>query len=68
MADGFCHASVSVLQLVIALGGAWALGWHLAWQLRRLDTEDPERCLMLFRSNRDAGLIPVAFLAIALFL
>lgn len=56
------------LQLVVALGGVWAFGWHLAWQLKRLDIDDPARCLMLFRSNRDAGLIPVLFLALALFL
>jgi 4-hydroxybenzoate polyprenyltransferase len=61
-------ASVSVLALVVALGGVWAFGWHLAWQLRGLDIDDPARCLALFRSNRDAGLIPVLFLAVAFFL
>ena len=61
-------ASVSVLALVVALGGVWAFGWHLAWQLRMLDIDDPARCLSLFRSNRNAGLIPVLFLAVAHFL
>ena len=61
-------ASVSVLALVVALGGVWAFGWHLAWQLRGLDIDDPARCLALFRSNRNAGLIPVLFLAVAFFL
>ena len=60
--------AVSVLALVVALGGVWAFGWHLAWQLRTLNIEDPARCLTLFRSNRDAGLIPVLFLAVAHFL
>ena len=60
-------ASVSVLALVVALGGVWAFGWHLAWQLRGLDIDDPARCLALFRSNRNAGLIPVLFLAVAFF-
>jgi 4-hydroxybenzoate polyprenyltransferase len=60
--------SVSVLALVFALGGVWAFGWHMAWQIRRLDIDDPDGCLRLFRSNRDAGLIPVLFLAIAYFL
>lgn len=55
----------NVLQLTVALCGVWAFGWHLAWQLRRLDIDDPERCLELFRANRDAGLIPVLFLAVA---
>jgi 4-hydroxybenzoate polyprenyltransferase len=53
------------LQLVLALGGVWGFGWHLAWQLRRLDTDDPQTCLRLFRSNRDAGLIVALFLAAA---
>ncbi|NBR91543.1 MAG: 4-hydroxybenzoate octaprenyltransferase, partial [Rhodobacteraceae bacterium] len=46
----------SVLSLVLALGGVWAFGWHLAWQLGRFDPDSPERLLMLFRSNRNAGL------------
>ena len=33
---------------------------HLGWQLRRLDIDDPDGCLMLFRANRDAGLILAA--------
>jgi 4-hydroxybenzoate polyprenyltransferase len=45
------------------MGGVWAFGWHLAWQLARLDTDDPEGLLRLFRSNRDAGLIVALFLA-----
>ncbi len=54
------------LALVLALCGAWAFGWHMAWQLGRLDIDNPETCLRLFRSNRDAGLIPALFLAAAL--
>jgi 4-hydroxybenzoate polyprenyltransferase len=30
---------------------------HLAWQIARLDIDDPDLCLRLFKSNRDAGLI-----------
>ncbi len=56
----------NALILVIALGGAWAMGWHLAWQMTRLDIEDPANCLMIFRTNRDAGLIFTGFLLIAL--
>ncbi|WP_239113563.1 4-hydroxybenzoate octaprenyltransferase [Shimia biformata] len=58
----------SPLSLVIALGGVWAMGWHMQWQLRQLDTEDNDRLLMLFRANRDTGLIPLLFFAGALFL
>ncbi|MCG6883905.1 MAG: 4-hydroxybenzoate octaprenyltransferase [Silicimonas sp.] len=61
-------ATANPLQLTLALCGVWAFGWHLAWQLRGLDIDDPERCLTLFRSNRNAGLIPVGFLAAALIL
>ena len=56
----------NVLALVLGLGGAWALGLHLAWQLRRLDIEDNDRCLALFRANRDAGLLAALFLAAAM--
>jgi 4-hydroxybenzoate polyprenyltransferase len=33
------------LQLAVALGGVLGFGWHMAWQLARLDTDDPARCL-----------------------
>ena len=58
----------NVLALVVAIGGPWAFGWHLAWQNRTLDVDDGDNCLMLFRSNRNAGLIPALFIAISLFL
>ncbi|WP_371060552.1 4-hydroxybenzoate octaprenyltransferase [Rhodosalinus sp. 5P4] len=58
--------SGEILALVIAIGGPWAMGWHMAWQLRRLDLGDNDRLLALFRSNRDAGLLPVLFFAAAL--
>lgn len=60
--------NANALQLVVALSGVWAFGWHLAWQIRQLHIDDPENCLRLFRSNRTAGLIPVVFLALALVL
>jgi 4-hydroxybenzoate polyprenyltransferase len=42
--------------LVFALG-LLAFAGHLAWQVNRLDINDPDRCLALFKSDRDAGLI-----------
>jgi len=57
---------VSVLALVIALGAPWAFGWHLTWQMHHLDIDDSNNCLRLFRTNRDAGLIPALFVAAAL--
>ena len=58
---------VTVIALAVTLSGVRA-GWpswiglaafaaHLAWQVRRLDPDRPDICLMLFRSNRDAGLV-----------
>ena len=48
----------------LTAGGGWvfALGLaafcgHLAWQVYRLDIGDPELCLAIFKSDRDAGLI-----------
>ena len=37
---------------------------HLAWQIRRLNIDDPVVCLTIFTSNRDAG----ALLFLACFL
>lgn len=58
----------SILSLVVALLGPWALGWHLSWQLLRFDPSNTDKLLMLFRSNRDAGLLPLPFFAVAMFL
>ena len=52
-------------RLLVALLGVWAFGWHMTWQMRRLDLDDPNSCLIAFRANRDAGLIPALFLAAA---
>jgi 4-hydroxybenzoate polyprenyltransferase len=37
--------------------GLFAFAAHLVWQVVRLDIADPDRCLALFKSDRDAGLI-----------
>ncbi|MFT4150937.1 MAG: 4-hydroxybenzoate octaprenyltransferase [Paracoccaceae bacterium] len=58
-------AGAGLLQLTLALIGVWGWGWHMGWQLLRLDIDDPDICLRLFRSNRDAGLIPALFFAAA---
>ena len=42
---------------VIFLAGLTAFAIHLAWQVKRLDIDDPAHLLRLFKSNRDAGLI-----------
>jgi len=44
--------------------GLVAFAAHLAWQLFRLDIDDADLCLALFKSNRDAGLILFAGLVL----
>lgn len=44
--------------------GLMAFAGHLAWQVRSIVLDDPQRALRLFRSNRDAGLLLAAGLAI----
>ena len=39
----------------LAFVGLAAFAVHLIWQVRSLDIRDPDLCLRLFRSNRDAG-------------
>jgi 4-hydroxybenzoate polyprenyltransferase len=60
----FCLAVV-LIGLAGRLAGAAALfaiglagfALHLGWQIASLDIADPQHCLRLFKSNRDAGLI-----------
>ncbi|HEX3674462.1 MAG TPA: 4-hydroxybenzoate octaprenyltransferase [Rhizomicrobium sp.] len=65
---GFYLVCFALLQ---AAGFAAGLGWlfaaltlaagaHFAWQVLALRTDDPARCLQLFRANRDAGLLMAA--------
>jgi 4-hydroxybenzoate polyprenyltransferase len=49
--------------MIFALG-LLAFALHLAWQIARLDVDDPVNCLAVFKSNRDAGLILFAGLAL----
>lgn len=58
--------NASILAMVVALAGPWAMGWHMAWQLRGLEITDPTKMLRLFHANRDAGIIPLVFFAASL--
>src|SRR6516164_3858039 len=49
--------------LVIALG-LFAFAAHLSWQVVRLDIDDSDNCLVVFKSDRDAGLILFAGLVL----
>src|SRR5260370_40876131 len=61
----FYGLAVALIGLAGALAGAEGLFWlglaafaaHLAWQIVRLDINDPDVCLAVFKSDRDAGLI-----------
>jgi 4-hydroxybenzoate polyprenyltransferase len=61
----FYGAAVVLIGIAGFLAGAGAIfaaallafAAHLAWQIVRLDIDDPDLCLTLFKSNRDAGLI-----------
>ena len=65
---GHIIETLSRLSLLVVIGGIWAFGWHLTWQLRQLDIDDAETCLRLFRTNRNAGLILAGAWAVALLL
>jgi len=49
--------------VVFALGLV-AFAAHLCWQIQRVDIDDPVSCLVVFKSNRDAGLILFAGLVL----
>jgi 4-hydroxybenzoate polyprenyltransferase len=58
LAAGFtAHAGWPFAPLMLVAGA------HLLWQVHTLDIDDPSRCLLLFRANRDTGaLMAFAFL------
>ena len=61
----FYGVAVGLIGVAGALAGAGVIFWlglmafaaHLGWQIGRLDIGDPDVCLLVFKSNRDAGLI-----------
>jgi 4-hydroxybenzoate polyprenyltransferase len=59
---GLAVVLIGVSGILAGAGAVFALGLvafagHLAWQIARIDIDDPDDCLRLFKSNRDAGLI-----------
>jgi 4-hydroxybenzoate polyprenyltransferase len=68
----FYALAVALIGGAGATAGAGILFWvgllvfaaYLAWQVARLDVGDPDRCLAVFKSNRDAGLILFAGLVL----
>jgi 4-hydroxybenzoate polyprenyltransferase len=61
----FYGLAVGLIGLAAEFAGAGTLFWlglaafaaHLGWQIVRLDIGDPDLCLAVFKSDRDAGLI-----------
>ncbi|MEO8667947.1 MAG: 4-hydroxybenzoate octaprenyltransferase [Bauldia sp.] len=60
----YCAATILVAGALFTAGAGW-IAWlglaigaaQLAWQVATLNIDDPERCLKLFKSNRDYGWI-----------
>ncbi len=42
---------------LVAFAAVGAFALHLAWQVRSIELDNPQKALSLFKSNRDAGLI-----------
>ena len=69
---GFYGLAVALIGVALVLADARWPAWiglaafaaHLAWQIRRLEIGDPELCLRIFKSNRDAGLLLFAGLLV----
>jgi len=68
----YALAAALALAAILAAGGGpvAALGWlafaaHLSWQVARLGDRSPANALALFRSNRDAGFLLFAAIALA---
>ncbi len=58
--------SISGLQMCIAITGALFFYLHMVRQVINLDIQNGQSLLDSFRSNRNAGLIPVIFLSISI--
>jgi 4-hydroxybenzoate polyprenyltransferase len=59
---GLAVLLIGAAGIAAGAGFAFALGLlafaaHLGWQIVRLDIADPDNCLAVFKSDRDAGLI-----------
>ena len=67
----YAAAAILALSAILMVGGGWLalMGWfayagHLAWQLSKVEGADTATALRLFRSNRDAGFLLFAGLAL----
>ena len=71
--DGFYALALvcMTIALLVATRKLWLallfvpVGLHFSWQTRTLDIDDPQRCLKIFRANRDAGLLIAVAIIVA---
>jgi 4-hydroxybenzoate polyprenyltransferase len=71
--DAFYVLTLScfVIAMVLVTHKLWLallllpVGLHFSWQTRVLDIDDAQRCLKIFRANRDTGLLVTAALIAA---
>ncbi len=59
---GLAVALIALAGTLVGGGAVFALGLiafagQLGWQILRIDIDDPDACLRIFKTNRDAGLI-----------
>ena len=55
--DSMFHGRLRATSGTLFWLGLAAFAAHLAWQIVRVDIGDPDLCLAVFKSDRDAGLI-----------
>ncbi len=65
---GALFFGTSGLSLIISGFGVLGFWVHLVWQVRQVNFDNAEDLLRIFRSNRNAGLIPLMFFASAVIL
>jgi len=71
----YAMAWLAMLGAIVSAGvgflayiGLLFVGIHFLWQIRWLDIDQPQICLMIFKSNRDVGLIFFGGLLLGLWL
>jgi 4-hydroxybenzoate polyprenyltransferase len=58
----------SGLSFIISGIGVVCFWGHMVWQIRRVNLDDAQNLLRIFRSNRNAGLVPLIFFSCAVML
>jgi 4-hydroxybenzoate polyprenyltransferase len=64
----FLGAIINASGGFFAYVGLLAVGVHMLWQIRWLDIDNPQNCLMIFSSNRNLGIILFVGIVLGLWL